>query len=130
MAGLVKAIDKLYTALKGNDENVYSESEKVPVFEHDDIYAVAGISGISFERDNSGRNGTHYSENYSLHIRVLGRPDSPLSALYELTDSLLDRLTSSGFLLNRAEIRPPVQDCGLKRLVLECFAEISGRTEE
>lgn len=131
MAGLVNAIEGILAVLKDGDGEVYSEYEKIPVCEHEDIYAAVGISGIVIENGFSGETGECYSEKYSLRIRILGKPDTPPSELYEMLDSqLLDRLMESGYAVNHVEISAPVQNNGLKRLVLECTAEISGRTEE
>lgn len=131
MAGLVNAIDGILSVLKSGEAAVYSEYEKIPVCEHEDIYAAVGISKIVIENGYSGETGEYYSEKYSLRIRILGKPDTPPEELYEMLDTqLLDRLSASGYQVNHAEISAPVQDCGLKRFVLECTAEISGRTEE
>lgn len=131
MAGLVNAIDGILAVLKGGEAAAYSEYEKIPVCEHEDIYAAVGISKIVIENGYSGETGEYYSEKYSLRIRILGKPDTPPEELYEMLDTqLLDRLSASGYQVNHAEISAPVQDCGLKRFVLECTAEISGRTEE
>lgn len=131
MAGLVNAIDGILAVLKGGEAAVYSEYEKIPVCEHEDIYAAVGISKIVIENGYTGETGEYYSEKYSLRIRILGKPDTPPEKLYEMLDTqLLDRLAASGYQVNHAEISAPVQDCGLKRFVLECTAEIYGRTEE
>lgn len=131
MAGLVNAIEGILAVLKGGDAAVYSEYEKIPVCKHEDIYAAVGISKIVIENGYSGESGEYYSEKYSLRIRILGKPDTPPSELYEMLDTqLIDRLSASGYSVNHAEISAPVQDNGLKRIVLECTAEISGRTEE
>lgn len=131
MAGLVNAIEGILAVLKGGEAAVYSEYEKIPVCEHEDIYAAAGISKIVIENGYSGEAGEYYSEKYSLRIRILGKPDTPPAELYEVLDTqLLDRLAASGYAVSHAEISAPLQDNGLKRLVLECKAEISGRTEE
>lgn len=131
MAGLVNAIEGILAVLKGGDAAVYGEYEKIPVCKHEDIYSAVGISKIIIENGYSGEAGEYYSEKYSLRIRILGKPDTPPSELYEALDTqLLDRLSASGYLVNHAEISAPVQDSGLKRIVLECTAEISGRTEE
>lgn len=131
MAGLVNAIEGILAVLKGGEAAAYSEYEKIPVCEHEDIYAAVGISKIVIENGYSGETGGYYSEKYSLRIRILGKPDTPPEELYEMLDTqLLDRLAASGYQVNHAEISAPVQDCGMKRFVLECTAEISGRTEE
>ena len=131
MAGLVNAIEGILAVLKGGDAAVYSEYEKIPVCKHEDIYAAVGISKIVIENGYSGEAGEYYSEKYSLRIRILGKPDTPPSELYEMLDTqLIDRLSASGYSVNHAEISAPVEDNGLKRIELECTAEISGRTEE
>lgn len=131
MAGLVNAIEGILAVLKGGDAAVYGEYEKIPVCKHEDIYAAVGISKIVIENGFSGEAGEYYSEKYSLRIRILGKPDTPPSELYEVLDTqLIDGLSASGYSVNHAEISAPVQDNGLKRIVLECTAEISGRTEE
>lgn len=131
MAGLVNAMEKIFDSLKGGGTAVYRDFEKIPVCEHEDIYAAAGVSKIIIENGFSGETGEYYTEKYSLNIHILAKPDTPVSELYDVLDSqLLDRLMASGYCVNYAEISAPVQDYGLKRLVLECTAEISGRTEE
>lgn len=131
MAGLVNAIEGILAVLKGGDAAVYGEYEKIPVCKHEDIYAAVGISKIVIENGYYGEAGEYYSEKYSLRIRILGKPDTPPSELYEVLDTqLIDGLSASGYSVNHAEISAPVQDNGLKRIVLECTAEISGRTEE
>lgn len=131
MAGLSEAIEKLYSVLKEGGGAVYTEFEKIPVNRHENIYAVAGMSAIKINNGFSGSSGRYFNESYSLNIRIIAAADTPPLKLYEMLDTvLLDRLWASGYCVSSAEISAPFQDKGLRRLVLECRAEISGETEE
>lgn len=131
LAGLVSAVENIFAVIKGGELPVYSEYETIPVTRHEDIYAVVGIGKITLENCFAGKGGRCYAESCILRIRLLGKNGSSPEELYSILDcQLLDRLMSSGIRIKKAEISAPVPDNALKKLVLECTAEISGRTEE
>jgi hypothetical protein len=129
MATLKEVIEGVCTILKGHSNDVYMEYEKIPVAEHEKIYAVTGISKMIFENGFFVNEGNYFDGNFNVRIRVLGSCDTAPDSLYEMLDTLIDRLDYGGFSLNRIEILSPVQDNALRRIVLECNVEISGKSE-
>lgn len=130
MTKLSSVIESIYSALCGESITVYREYEKNPVSEHEKLYASAGISEIRIENCAFGESGKYYGESFNLHIRIIGDPDVPFSKFYDVLDGkLLNSLLKKDFFLEYVKISAPVYDKGLKRMVLECTAEISGRME-
>lgn len=130
MATLNAAVESIYSALEGISIPVYSEYEKIPVSKHENIYVVAGISEIIIDNSDFGFTKKCFRENYTLNIRILGKADSLPSELYNVLDSqLLTGLVSAGFVLEKAKISAPFYDMGLKRIILKCNVDISGRME-
>lgn len=130
MTTLVNAIESIFSILKDGNDNVYSEYEKIPIAKHEEIYATSGISKIKLENGFYGEIGKYYCEKYMIHVRILGSPNTPPFKLYNMIDlQILNKLTLGGYSINYAEILEPVQDSKLRRLVLECNIEITGRAE-
>ena len=130
MAQLKHMVNGIYQIVKSGGTDVYSEYEKIPVMEHGDIYAVASVAEIYLENVVVGENDKFFRERYLLDVKILGRPYTSPMSLYEMLDvRILDKLTSSGYVINSAKISAPVQDNGLKRLILECRVELLGKTE-
>lgn len=129
LAQLNDIADSIYNVLKGDSTYVYRDYEKIPVSQHEQIYAAAGIEKMVFENCIMGESGKYFSGKYSVRIRILGTPDTGVDELYNTLDEILDRVDYGGFSVNRIEIMPPLQDRGLRRFVLECNIQISGKSE-
>lgn len=130
MAQLKHMVNGIYQIIKSGSSSVYSEYEKIPVIEHEDIYAVASVAEICLENVFVGKDDKFFRERYLLDVKILGRPYTSPMNLYDMLDiQILDKLVSSGYVINSAKITAPVQDNGLKRLILVCRIEILGKTE-
>ncbi|MCM1227201.1 MAG: hypothetical protein NC320_07225 [Clostridium sp.] len=130
MANLSLIIERIYAALKGNSISVFREYEKLPVSEHERLYACVGISGIDIENRALGEKGKYYSESFELRIRIAGNTDVPFTEFYDALDTqLLGGLLKKKFRLESVKISAPFFDDGLRRMVLECSAKIRGRME-
>lgn len=130
MSGLNTTISEIYRLLKKQNINVYAEYEKIPVAKHEDIYVVCSVPVITLKNRMFSGTVKYYDAKYSFCIRLLAAPDTDPSTLYTmLDDSILCTIAEGGMEINGVEICAPYQDHGLKRLVLECRVEISGKSE-
>lgn len=130
MAGLNVTVNRIYSLLKRTLSNVYNEYEKIPVVKHEDIYIVCSVPVIRLENRLFSGDAKYFDAKYSFRVRLLAQPDTNPLLLYRMLDEqVLGAVSAEGFEITGAEIKAPYQDNGLKRIVLECTAEISGRTE-
>lgn len=130
MEKLSLAINNIISSLKTGSMPVYGDFEKIPVVSRERIFGVAGVSEIYIEKDNCTYKKKYFKEKYNLRLRILGAPDTPPEELYDAFDTqLLDGLMAAGYIIENVKLSAPIQDNGLKRLVLEGIAEISGSLE-
>lgn len=130
MANLSMIIERMYAALEGDSISVYREYEKLPVSEHERLYACVGISGLDIENRALGAKGKYYSERFELRIRIAGNADVPFTEFYDALDlQLMSGLLKNDFCLESVKISAPFFDDGLRRMILECSVKIRGKME-
>ena len=127
---LKNLIESIYSTVKQNRADIFSEYDKANVNSHYGIYAVTGIEKISFDSQFMKNSIKRYETSVELRVRVLGTPDEEPVYLYNFMDvNILDTLADSGYYLATAEIGAPIQDNGLNRLVLEGKFVLKAGTE-
>ncbi len=121
--------ESVYTVLKGDSTCIYKEYEKIPVTEHEQVYAVVGIEKMIFESGFLGESGKYFSGKYNVKIKVLSDTNNELDCLYDQLDQILDRLEYGGFSVKHIEIMQPFFDNGLRRFIVECNLIMGGKSE-
>lgn len=129
MAQLQEAIENIYDALENeNSVAVHKEFENDPLPLREDIFICAGVSKVIIENGLYATAGKYYDVRYILNIRIIGQPNTMLYSMYRTFDvNVLSKLSEAGYDIIHAETSAPFQDYKIRRFVLECSVELSGK---